>query len=245
MKSKNILLSQMLPQLNAFGSFENHNIYELANGRQHTYTFPNAYDPASLYASFRSYIGNSVKSYLARLYRDMAYGGNPSSDFYSFLNGNTEGPMLDKLMGDFILPRLCNVVVCVVDDWDDPLNDEANEDYHCALFYSKQACDRFSKMLHWLYEDGEERIKLISLLQSNLNNLLNKVETINVRRDNNTPQNATTPDADSHLSFYSKNVNSTDLTTLMARIKEIKDNIYDEYEEWATAFEKKFAIMCL
>ena len=84
-----------------------------------------------------------------------------------------------------------------------------------------------------------EKIKAIKVEDEDTMKALVAVETINQRRDNNTPQNASNPDADTHLSFYSKNVNSTDLATIMARIREIKDNIYDEAKDEITEIVNK------
>ena len=170
---------------------------------------------------------------------------NPLREFFT---NEANGRIIDNLLANYILPRMDDTIVCSVDDIDDehkPINDDMDIFDICALQTSRKAGKRFLKMLSWLYSDAKERIKLISLMEDNLNNLLNKVETINRRRDNNTPQNAANPDADPHLSYYSKNVNETDMMTLMARIKEIKNGIFDEYQEWANDFEERFAIMCL
>lgn len=168
--------------------------------------------------------------------------------FHDFFADEANGRIIDNLLANHILSRMYDVVVCAdaeIDDDINPIGDPVDVFDLCAFQTSKKAGERFLQMLSWLYSDGKERIKLISLMEDNLNNLLNKVETINRRRDNNTPQNAANPDADPHLSYYSKNVNETDMMTLMARIKEIKNGIFDEYQEWANEFEEKFAIMCL
>ena len=245
MKNRDLTLADILP-------YDPTNLplphsMEYASKNRSQSTFPPIYSIANIYhhaiTNAKAYgYGVTKKTYVAYLYEllQTQFGDASTDPFLVFFNDVAKGGCVDTLIGQYILPKMRNTIVCSVDDIDDNASDDTS-----ALFTSVKAVERVDQMLAWFHEDGIERIKLISLMESNLADLLNKVETINWRRDNNTPQDADDPDDDTHLSYYSKNINSTDLTTLMARIKEIKDNIFDEYQEWATDFERKFAIMCL
>ena len=245
MKSRNLTLADILPYDPA--NLPVPHSLEYASNDRSSSTFPPIYSIANIYhhatTNAKAYgYGVTKHTYIAYIYELLQTQlGDASTDpLLVFFNDATKGGYVDTLIGQYILPKMRNTVVCCVEDIDDNASDDS-----AALFTSVKAVQRVDQMLAWFHEDGVERIKLISLMQSNLDNLLNKVETINKRRDNNTPQNGSDPDSDSHLSYWSKNVNETDLMTLMGRIKEIKDNIFDEFQQWARDFERTFAIMCL
>lgn len=257
MKSKDLTLADILPGSD-YGIGNSYLNPSLRASRDHwsensaqqgavTYLTPATYEYAMTQVIAEDDSGTYIRNLFYYFMKSEWVTGH-TYPFRDFFIDDANGVIIDNLLANYILPRMDDTIVCSVDDIDDenkPLNAGVDILDICAIQTSKKAGKRFMQMLSWLYSDGKERIKLISLMQDNLNNLLNKVETINRRRDNNTPQNAANPDADPHLSYYSKNVNETDMMTLMARIKEIKNGIFDEYQEWANEFEEKFAIMCL
>lgn len=159
----------------------------------------------------------------------------------------TKSEIVRKFLADFLLPRF----------WDDAVAYEADENirdfpsvqyidgelaFPVAQCVSNAAAVVWDRIISWLVLTYHERSTLIGVYEANLSRLMDKVETLNRRYDNDTPQNRD-PDLDDHTSYYSKNVNQTDMTTTIDRIKEIKDKIFDIYQEWSDEFAREFVIM--
>lgn len=159
----------------------------------------------------------------------------------------TKSEIVRNLLADYILPRF----------WDDAVAYESDENirdfpsaryvngelaFPVAQCVSDAAAVVWDRLMAWLIRTYHERSTLLGIYESNLSKLMDKVETLNRRYDNDTPQSAD-PDLDDHTSYYSKNVNQTDMTTTIDRIKEIKDKIFDIYQEWSDEFAREFVIM--
>ena len=210
--------------------------------------------------------GRSILRYADDLHKTYAYSGvdftgliyytyqqisNSTIAFHPSSNAEymkiAKNTYILNLLADYILMKHWDDAIAFEDD--ENLRDFPSAEYvdgqllfPVAQCVSDSAALVWDRIVAWLIRTYHEKSLLISMLESNLNNLLDKVETINRRYDSDTPQNDA-PDEDSHVSYYSRNVNSTDYTTLIERIKEVKDKIFDIYDEWCDEFVRDFIIM--
>lgn len=159
----------------------------------------------------------------------------------------TKSQIVRNLLADYILPRFWDDAVAYEDDGNirsfpsaEYINGELA--FPVAQCVSDSAAVVWDRFIAWLIRSYHEKSTLLGIYEANLSKLMDKVETLNRRYDNDTPQNED-PDLDEHTSYYSRNVNQTDMTTTIDRIKEIKDKIFDIYQEWSDEFAREFVIM--
>lgn len=95
------------------------------------------------------------------------------------------------------------------------------------------------KVKGWLDDSQFRYEKLISLYTNQQNNLLNKLES--TVQFNDTPQTTSTGlDDDDYATTYTKS--STDVTTIMSRLQEVRSYWSSLYNEWSNEFSKKFVL---
>ena len=87
-------------------------------------------------------------------------------------------------------------------------------------------------------------VSLLKLYKDNENNLLARVKSVTtgVSRFNDTPQGSGEFDDDKHTTNISENSGevATDVTTIMARIKEVQESYRNLLQDWAKEFESMF-----
>lgn len=91
----------------------------------------------------------------------------------------------------------------------------------------------------WLKSSNDKYSLLIKNLEDNKLNLLDRVSSIDKVRFNDIPQQEDASyDNDDYNTTITTTERSSDVSTLMFRLKEIENNIANLYEEWANEFRK-------
>lgn len=109
--------------------------------------------------------------------------------------------------------------------------------------YRKQIIKFIKKMYAWVGDSQFRYEKLIKLYNAEADNLMNKVETISSTQFNDTPQTTVNGlDEDEYATTYTKNKSSTDISTVMARLQEIRNYWRSIYDEWVEEFASRYVI---
>lgn len=104
--------------------------------------------------------------------------------------------------------------------------------------------DTIYRFLNKVDTSAPRYVALLKLYKDNENNLLARVKSVTtgVSRFNDTPQGSGEFDDDDHTTNISENSGevATDVTTIMARIKEIQESYRNLLQDWAKEFEGMF-----
>ena len=93
------------------------------------------------------------------------------------------------------------------------------------------------KIWAWVEESKERYIPLIKMYTDNIGNLLNQIKSVSVSKTNDTPQNTNSGfEGDNYVSNINKVENTTDGTTLINRLDEVRKKLHSVYAEWAREF---------
>lgn len=130
--------------------------------------------------------------------------------------------------------------------------------------YNTKASELLTKIRYWLNSTEPVFKKLISLYQSEENNLMNSLETLveqsssttgngsNLSQENDTPRNLNSGRVwdDSHTSFESKNTSENnseseytskykkDIMYVIDKLDNVRTKYVNIYEEWSNLFQK-------
>ena len=158
--------------------------------------------------------------------------------FSSFLNsclskaGFTEAPYLDETLEtltcfkNYIWPRFYQEAIIYVD------SDESES------FVEKFCRTKVGQIMAWWISSTDKYSLLLRNLNNNKSKLLDDVKSSSVARFNDTPQNSGDFSDDNHTSTVTKTENSSNVSTMMARLNEIEDNIKQLYIDWSNEFRK-------
>ena len=142
---------------------------------------------------------------------------------------------LSKLLNDYIWPEFYEEVVEVetveVPDW-------ANVEDQDIPLSNETRLRTAGKFYVWINQTYSKYNKLISLYESQENNLLKQLESSSKTLFNDTPQAGGDFTSDPYITNATQVKTSTDTATPIARLKEVQDNITNYYKEWADEFEK-------
>ena len=126
----------------------------------------------------------------------------------------------------YIWPRFYNEAIIYVDSDED-------ED-----FLEKFCRTKVGQIMAWWQSSSEKYSMLIQNLNNNKSKLLDDVKSVSTSRFNDTPQNSGDFSDDQHTSTITKTENSSNISTMMARLNEIEDNIKQLYIDWSNEFRK-------
>ena len=148
---------------------------------------------------------------------------------YSEIEGTIEDAQGYECFVNYIWARFYNEFVIYTD------SDESED------FVKKFARTRVGQIFAWWKSSMEKYTMLIQNLENNKSKLLDDVKSASTSRFNDTPQNSGDFSDDNHTSTVTKTENSSNVSTMMARLNEIEDNIKQLYIDWSNEF-KKFII---
>ena len=145
---------------------------------------------------------------------------------FSMRQGISESNESTICFHDYIWPRFYQEAVVYVD------SDESED------FEKKFARTKVGKIFAWWTSSSEKYSMLIQNLTANKAKLLDDVKSASISRFNDTPQNSGDFSDDQHTSTVTKTENSSNVSTMMARLNEIEDNIKQLYIDWSNEFRK-------
>ena len=142
-------------------------------------------------------------------------------------------PQLTKLLNEYIWPEFYEEVVEVetieVPDWanveDIPLSNETR-------------LRTSGKFYAWINQTYPKYSKLITLYESQEDDLLKQLQSSSKTLFNDTPQAGGDFTTDPYVTNATQVETSTDTATPIARLKEVQDNLINYYKKWADEFEK-------
>lgn len=130
------------------------------------------------------------------------------------------------LLQDYIWPQFWDAAIMYIDGaYDD--EDIVHEWEH-----------KKSKIYRWINESKEVYEVLIAQLEANKTKLLNKIQSTTSTKFNDTPQEPGFFTEDQYTSNITATETATDANTMMARLKEIQDNLSNLYGKWAKEFRR-------
>lgn len=142
-------------------------------------------------------------------------------------------PQLSKLLNEYIWPEFYEEVIEVetvkVPDWANVEDIELSNETRLRTS---------GKFYVWINQTYLKYSKLITLYESQEDDLLKQLESSSKTLFNDTPQAAGDFTTDPYITNATQVSTSTDTATPMARLKEIQDNIVNFYKKWADEFEK-------
>lgn len=131
-----------------------------------------------------------------------------------------------KLLQNYIWPQFWDAAIMYIDGaYDD--EDIVHEWEH-----------KKSKIYRWINESKEVYELLIAQLEANKAKLLDKIATATNTKFNDTPQEPGFFTEDQYTSNITTTETTTDANTLMARLKEIQDDLKSLYGKWANEFSR-------
>ena len=145
---------------------------------------------------------------------------------FSMRQGVSESNESTICFHDYIWPRFYQEAIIYVDSDED-------ED-----FVKKFARTKVGQIFAWWTSSSEKYGLLIQNLTANKSKLLDDVKSVSTSRFNDTPQNSGDFSDDQHTSTITKTENSSNVSTMMARLNEIEDNIKQLYIDWSNEFRK-------
>lgn len=131
-----------------------------------------------------------------------------------------------KLLQDYIWPQFWDAAITYVDGEYD------NQDILDAWEHKK------SKIYRWINESKEVYEVLISQLEANKTKLLNQIKSTSSTKFNDTPQEPGFFTEDQYTSNITATETTTEANTMMARLKEIQDDLKSLYGKWANEFSR-------
>ena len=154
----------------------------------------------------------------------------PSSE--SWMNND---PKVFTLLNDYIWPEFYDEVVEVetieVPDW-------ANVEDQDIQLSDETRLRTSGKFYVWINQTYLKYSKLITLYESQQDDLLKQLESSSKTLFNDTPQAGGDFTTDPYVTNATQVKTSTDTATPIARLKEVQDNIVNYYKKWADEFEK-------
>lgn len=142
---------------------------------------------------------------------------------------------LSKLLNDYIWPEFYDEVVEVetieVPDW-------ANVEDQDIQLSNETKLKISGKFYVWINQTYPKYNKLITLYESQENDLLKQLESSSKTLFNDTPQAGGDFTTDPYVTNATQVKTSTDTATPIARLKEVQDNLDNFYKKWADEFEK-------
>ena len=138
----------------------------------------------------------------------------------------TETTEARTCFNDYIWPRFYQEAIIYVD------SDESEN------FLEKFCYTKAGQIISWWTSSTEKYSMLIQNLNNNKAKLLDDVKSSSVARFNDTPQNSGDFSDDQHTSNITTTENSSNVGTMMQRLKEIEDNIKQLYIDWSNEFRK-------
>lgn len=154
---------------------------------------------------------------------------------YEFINhfaaGVKDTTYTKTLFTDYIWPKFWQKALLYVDNA--PEGDEWTfDDIRDA--WNKKAGLIFS----WINESKEVYELLISQLEANKTKLLNQIKSTSSTKFNDTPQEPGVFTEDQYTSNITATETTTDANTMMARLKEIQNDLKSLYAKWSNEFGK-------
>lgn len=138
-----------------------------------------------------------------------------------------------KVFQDYIYPRQWNEKHYYIDQIGlgyevipEPTTEEVTEAKNQLL----------GKIYTWWINSKSYYIPLLKLYYAQKDNLLNKVGTSTTTRFNDTPQDSGTFEDDTHTTSFTEQATGSDVSPVIIRLREIRDNIETLYNEWASEF---------
>ena len=131
--------------------------------------------------------------------------------------GTIETPESIDCFRNHIWPRFYQESVIYVD------SNETEE------FLEKFARTKIGQIMSWWMSSSDKYSLLIQNLNNNKSKLLDDVKSSSIARFNDTPQNSGDFSDDNHTSNITKTESSSNVSTMMARLNEIEDNIKQLY----------------
>lgn len=131
-----------------------------------------------------------------------------------------------KLLQDYIWPQFWDKAVMYVDGEYD------NQDILDAWEHKK------SKIYRWINESKEVYEITIAQLEANKDKLLNQIKSTSSTKFNDTPQEPGIFTEDQYTSNITNTETTTEANTMMARLKEIQDDLKSLYGKWANEFSR-------
>lgn len=145
---------------------------------------------------------------------------------YSTIVGTNEAAEAYECFANYIWPRFYNEAIIYTDSDED-------ED-----FVKKFARTKVGQIFSFWKSSMDKYVMLIQNLEANKAKLLDDVKSSSISRFNDTPQNSGDFSDDQHTSTVTKTENSSNVSTMMARLNEIEDNIKQLYIDWSNEFRK-------
>lgn len=142
-----------------------------------------------------------------------------------------------KMFTQYLWPEFQNCVVLYIDvehdPWEEP--EEPTDEEIVEAF-----CEKAPQWIRWYQESSEKYGKLISLLTSIENNLLDQLGSENMTLFTDTPENGSgwLSNQDDYVTNATKVTNKADVATPIARLKEVQDNLRNYYADWADEFSR-------
>ena len=144
----------------------------------------------------------------------------------SFRQDLADSSEASKCFHDYVWPRFYQETIIYVD------SDESED------LVEKFAKTKVGQIFAWWLSSSEKYSMLIQNLTANKSKLLDDVKSSSISRFNDTPQNSGDFSDDNHTSTVTKTENSSNVSTMMARLNEIEDNIKQLYIDWSNEFRK-------
>ena len=145
---------------------------------------------------------------------------------FSTFESNTETTESQTCFRNYIWPRFYQEAIIYKD------SDETED------FKEKFARTKIGQIFPWWQSSTEKYSLLIQNLNANKSKLLDDVKSSSVARFNDTPQNSGDFSDDQHTSNITTTTSSSNVSTMMARLNEIEDNIKQLYIDWSNEFRK-------
>ena len=166
--------------------------------------------PYAVSDNFSGFLNKSLAK--AGFAQNTQAGTEPNEDFTCFKQ--------------YIWPRFYQEAIIYVD------SDETED------FVEKFCRTKVGQIFAWWISSSEKYSMLIQNFENNKAKLLDDVKSSSTSRFNDTPQNSGDFSDDNHTSTVTKTENSSNVSTMMARLNEIEDNIKQLYIDWSNEFRK-------
>lgn len=150
---------------------------------------------------------------------------------------STETTYTRTMFNDYLWPEYQGAYILYIDvehdPWEDPTDPDADE---VKEYFSEKA----KLIVRWLKESGDIYPLLIEKLSDIKANLMDQLGSTNLTLYNDTPQEASETffTGEAYVTNATKVTTSADVTTPIARLKEVQDNLRSYYSDWADGFAR-------